>query len=355
MYGCKETNVKTIQVYNPHGLREYVDFPETHHLKGITTGPPAFKGRALNILSAPNGFLIIKDFESHYITLFDTSWNVEADYLPKGEGPFESLKAPMISKQNMAERQSFLAYDFPNKLYRFTFPDPHTKRIGDPEIIKMPEILKFPQRLMPLSTNLWVSALSGQPHGKCTLYDIDRDAAIKEIDFVPKVENLAIGSKEMFAYNGVMAPMPSQDRWVFANHQFNQLEIYDFEGELLHEMVYGEPDYRAVLKGRSAFYYYALDVSHDLIFALYLGKEQSSIVSNLLSSLKPEVHVFSKDGVPVAKFLLDRLINDIALHPDGKRLIGIDETHENRPIVQYRLPDCCISSASFPSEFIRSE
>lgn len=193
---------------------------------------------------------------------------------------------------------------------------------------------------MYLSDSIWIALLSDKK-GKHTLFRLEDMKALHFTDFVPGIFPEDVSDKNFYAFNGVMTSLTDRKRWVFANTSFNQLEIMNEKGEVLNELRNGQLDDRAIIKDVTKagyYYYYGLDVNDHYIFALYLGKDRSKIVQNMLFSAKPEFHVFTTEGFPVARLKLDRLVNDFALDTEGGSIIAIDETNEDQPFVIYTFP-----------------
>jgi len=137
-------------------------------------------------------------------------------------------------------------------------------------------------------------------------------------------------------YKSIWRAAPEKSIIVGAMNTVNQLNLWNLETDERKSVVIDKPlrlgqivDEETGLERRTFFC--GLDVTKDFVFALYMDQDYD------VSYTEPKamsVFVFDWDLSPVAAFVLDEYIRDIAVDPAQKKLYGLCE--DNR-IFEYDL------------------
>jgi len=137
-------------------------------------------------------------------------------------------------------------------------------------------------------------------------------------------------------YKSIWRTAPEKSIIVGAMNTVNQLNLWDLETDRRKSVVIDKPlrpgqvvDEKTGLERRTFFC--GLEVTKDFVFALYMDQDYD------LSYAEPKemtVFVFDWDLSPIASFVLDEYIRDIAVDPAQKKLYGLCE--DNR-IFEYDL------------------
>lgn len=178
----------------------------------------------------------------------------------------------------------------------------------------------------------------------------------KYLPFIPETESTYNYQNIGMVYRGHMAVNYSKERIAIALENFNQVQIYDFNGRLLSisQPKSYIPEYLVNENSSSNFHYYnGISVTKDRIFASHYGVQRSETRDLMMSSDgqvidtrkgdksdRPvsKIHIFDWDGNLLEKYELDSRLRAIAINKTGNVLYGLDIYDVENPIRKILLP-----------------
>lgn len=317
----------------------FSSFPEVVHLYGRNEGPRDVFGQLRDIAS-DSGMFVVSDMANDTVFhLLDGALQRVQRFGKEGEGPDELKFDPLLSKHHFARMGRFFCYEFARRsLTAWPFEG---QKVREDTFFRyrLPDTVVYVQQVMVVDSALCV-ALAEMQEGKLCFFNpfATPPSVLSFSPYVPQIEG-GQDVPDMGHYRGKLAASPEGDEIVCVNSSFPQLEIYDRNGNLKKEVRSAEieqflsPDNR-----KDFFFYYDVDVTDKYIYALYLGLNKKSPAAILLGT-DSRIHVFDREGMPVAEVVLDRLVNAFCVDEKTGRIVGIDEGEEARPLVTWQLPE----------------
>lgn len=152
-------------------------------------------------------------------------------------------------------------------------------------------------------------------------------------DFIPEIDRTFDPFLKPNVYLSQIAVNKNKERVVVSNLFFNQIEIYNFHGDL--ELIIAD-DYSAQefesgsgrWHSRSTIEYYrGVITTDDHIMAIYYNLRDHELRDQhgeIREGVKSSIRVFDWEGRPVAKLNLDRRVTQISYDEENGRIIALD-------------------------------
>lgn len=318
---------------------EVSNFPVNFNLKGKNVGPTSFFSNPTDIVADSNYYLVFDTKNKKIFNLLNNKYELINSFGMIGEGPGYFPEKPKIIKNSFIKERKLLLYQFSFDIIEMNLESEKNKFMVSSSVKKsINDRLQNVQQIENIGKNRYVG-LGGMLEGKLYFFNLD-STRVSVTPFVPKT-NPGPKTREdfMFMYNGKIGVNKEKEKIVIANHYFNQLEIYDYNGKLLKEIRIGNLDSPfSKQSGNTKFHYVNVDVTEKYIFAIYLGKTPSLGLDDLFGA-KAEIHVFNWDGKPIAKLLLDRVIGAISVNSKKGIILSVDDfKNERQRLLEYKLP-----------------
>lgn len=167
----------------------------------------------------------------------------------------------------------------------------------------------------------------------------------KLTDFIPEIgRNYNPGSTPNI-YLTQIAVNKNKEKVVVGNLHFNQIEIYNYNGDpdLVITGDYSDQEFDD-MEGRwhtenTIEYYRGVITTDDYIMAIYYNmtdKELRSKDGEFRKGLKSNIRVFDWEGTPIVQYNLDRRVTKIAYDEQNERIIALD-TDSLNSIIEYNI------------------
>lgn len=293
--------------------------------------------------------------ENEIIKIFDQrDYENISYYGRRGDGPGEISGMPSIISSYNSEYLSY--FDFERKRVsniamekilsgeHYTEPDDYHLFSPDKMMLQRAHLID----------DYLVIAGTGMQEGKLLFHNPEKDTSLykpftpdySDIDFLPHNVGIVYSSSKGVSHNN--------ERVAVFNHRFPQFEIYDFNGRIRAKIEFddgSEPkfsDQQTPLYSETMNYYKDVEVTEENIYALYQGEKQVTIYGDAPDvqgeprepdhdAINSEVHVYSWDGEPQERYILDRYIRKIAVNEHKNSLIGLDPNSLEKPLVEFEI------------------
>jgi hypothetical protein len=338
IFGCKKENDKVNSIADSESLTTVRDFPVSFKLEGKNVGPNGFFASPAQITFSKDRILIFDAKKEKILHLLNDKYEVINSFCSIGNGPEELPKFTTLMRNDFMNEQLVYFYNFPLSVTKISLQDSIGKVFPRKyDKLTIPNSVYNQQQLATLGAENFVG-LGGMMEGKLCFFNLQ--SAKRTTPFTPKVDpGPKTREDKMFINNGKIAINPTLKKIAVSNHYFNQIEIYNYEGDLLKELRIGEIDSPFDEKPSKRKYYYAdLYSDGEYIFAAYFGGDPNGSM-NFLAQKKSEIHIFKWTGEPVAKLKLDRLIGILAVNLKKGVILSIDDfENEEQRLLEYKIP-----------------
>lgn len=152
-------------------------------------------------------------------------------------------------------------------------------------------------------------------------------------EFIPET-NFEISSfLKPNLYMSNMAVNKKREKVVVTNKYFDQIEIYNYEGDVKmiivgdHSDQVFNIDHRSWRSDKTIEYYDGVTTTNDYIMTIYYDKTFEELRDEqgyFRDEIKSIIRIFDWSGKPVKKINLDRRVTNIAYDEANKRIIAID-------------------------------
>ena len=229
----------------------------------------------------------------------------------------------------------------------------HNKGSISERILTLTSDFMMVQRVVQLNDSLFAGGF-GIRDGMLFFKETN-SGTISFTPFIPETEQTYNYHNIGMVYRGHMAVSFAKERIAVALENFNQVQIYDFNGKLLsvsQPKLY-TPEFLVNENSGSNYYYYnGISVTKDRIIAGYYGVHRSKTRDLAMSSdgrivdLRKgdttghpvsKIHIFDWDGNLLEKYILDSRLRAIAIDKTGTVLYGLDIYDDDNPIRKVRL------------------
>lgn len=292
-----------------------------------------------------DSFLIVVDTERtpYAISLINSNNDSTVYHIAhKGQGPTELISATDIAA-DANNKRAFWAIDVMSQSYSMYLID--SIMAGNLKPIK---------RIKPRNHNLFMDDfVVTKDHIVCngsisraqvSFLSLKNGALEHESDKIPieiEYPKSITDSHLSHAYTGSHAIKPDCSRIVAATSFGDYLSIYDSSGLLLKTLRTPEklePKFSAYPNGlvgytETKYGYLDITCTNSYIFAQYAGKSHAGDIEYTSKF----VHVFTWEGEPVARLLLDRYVLGICVDEQTNTLYAL-ELYAEQPIIKYKLP-----------------
>lgn len=257
-----------------------------------------------------------------------------------GKGPGEFAGVWSINKDYI-NPNAFWIFDF--DLFRLT-----KWLVGS----EFPEIIITLQKGMPynpvvIGDSLVISPGFSLTEGRFAIYDTS-GKLIREIGPVPEGGAAKVPVWiHLEAYQGTLKIKPDRSKLVMGTRYADQIEIYDPDGVLITKVsgplnsipIYevhsvGDKPVMAINRDKTYFGYLDLDVTNDLIYALYSGRLPPKYPGR--ANFGEYIHIYDWNGNLVRIHKLDNDVIEIAVDESGEKLYAL--RHDPSPaILEYKI------------------
>lgn len=141
--------------------------------------------------------------------------------------------------------------------------------------------------------------------------------------------------KRMQEYSKVTAVKPDGSKLVSFYRRYNRFKIFDDEGKLLKEVNIND-SYLSNDDDPGFIYRISAEATDKYIYALAVNTTEKALEEGLNESFKPSVEVWSWNGKPVQRFMLDYLIPRFTVSETYGKLYGYSLSLNNK-IYEYDL------------------
>lgn len=270
-----------------------------------------------------------------------------------GQGPGEFVAISAVIQDDIKKEPYLTIYDWGKKLitkYNIQdFEDQHTEWEPIKQYVLPPDIIMTHQAIFS-PTDSAIFGFGGIEDGKLIKYSIKYDSLLSKSPFLPKIqydnEKYQIGK----LYRGNMGLNPVKKRLVVASRIFTQIEIYDYNLNLINASRFGkdinvntkEPNNRMEIlpSGSTVLKYTDLDFTEDRIFVYYENRTLDEMNQGICNN--SEIHEYNWEGKPVTNYKLEDCPNFISYDHINKRFISINlfsdpDDDETSTIREYKL------------------
>ncbi len=310
-------------------------FSNTIDLTGKNIGPMNYFMNPVECISSYGYLLVFDTGKDTYLHLLNEDLSVNSAFLKKGNGPEELDSEPGISHHDFMRLGAIYYYDFVrSSIVRIPINKISGLVGNSSEEFPIPENLYNLQSVTIAEDSLFIGN-GGMVEGKLFFFSPVEGKKVVETPFMPEPVKRNDREYLMYSYLGKVAWNPQKKWTYFANSYFPQLEVYDSTYNLRKVI---QTESHSPSSHEKMFYYHGIDYGLNKVFALYLGENPDNLLKNLFGNFKSELHVFDEEGSPVLRIKLDRLLTSFTYDVGNGRIIGIDESNEEQPLVEYILP-----------------
>jgi hypothetical protein len=338
-FSCKnEPNPPVIK--NDGKLLTYSEFPIHKSLKGQKVGPVDYFMRPERCVFSENVLIVFDSKNEVLFHVMDDDYKMKDGFGKRGDGPNEYKEMPKTWNHHFMQLGGVFSYFYgQNKICKQYLNEQGVILKDSTTCYELPSIFYNVQKVFVVGNEIMVGN-GGMKQGKLYFFNPLTKGDIVITDFYPKTNQDINDEFKMYNFLGYLASDVNKDKIIFVNTYFNQIELYNLNGELIREVRRGESiDDDVAGGGQKHFYYYSVQMTDKYIYALYLGEENKNIVKSALGWLKSKVHIFTLEGHPVAELQLDRLVDDMFVNEGKNQITCISGEEEDRFFVQYELPE----------------
>lgn len=331
MIGCHE---------KPNSLDEqtniFNNWTETIHLNSIPIEGISEKLYFPTSINAVGNYLVfVEDADSVKIKIFSLEdYSYLNSFGRNGQGPNEFVAISGVIQDESKESPYLTIYDWGKKaIFKYNIESIITDNFNISPVdmyVLPPQLIETHQVLFsPLDAK--VIGFAGMNEGKLYNYSISTDSVENIAPFIPPIEyspdNYNLGK----LYRGSIAVNPNREKIVVASRLFKQLEIYDYELNLLSAIRWGKnvevitrgPNQRNEIRtsSESRLNYTDLDFNDERIFLYYENRTLNEM--NDGKCYDSQIHAYDWEGVPREQYILENCPNFISFDHINNRFIGI--------------------------------
>lgn len=320
---------------------ESADFGELHVAKAI---PAASLSEAVNMpggVYSTGNYLVLMDaaVNDGMVVLYDIKADsVVARFGKRGSGPLEFLGIPESSIYNPMDATVLELYDWGSKkLLGLTL---HSIIEGGAlekayEYVIPPQLVNA--QYAGFAGNEQLYAYGTLSEGVFALFDLQSEKA-QYFPFIPEPDSRFTTQDRSWYYSSKAVINPELGRVAVAMSRFNQLLIYDMEGNAQVAVRSKRFEPRHSSDRNTPYYYTYIEATSDYIFTVWLGFDERNMERNIRRGRMPssEIRVFDWDGNPVKRIsLAGSFISMFTIDEHNQRIIAINEFDEEQPLGVY--------------------
>jgi hypothetical protein len=255
-------------------------------------------------------------------------------YGKEGQGPNEFVAISGII-QDEGKNQPYLTfYDWGKKLILKHNIDRLANDQDDPAPVKqyvLPPDMIQAHKVFFSPIDSTITGFGGVNKGKLFNYNIASDTLEATTPFIPRISYSAEQYKLGKLYRGPVALNPINEKIAVASRLFSQLEIYDYELNLLKATRLGKaidietrkPDSKMEVQpsSDSKLKYTNIDFNEENIFLYYENRTLQEMNEGVCHN--SEIHTYNWEGNPEVRYQLEGCPNFIAYDHINRRFIGI--------------------------------
>lgn len=296
-----------------------------------------------------NILTIVENASDNILNFFSLSKNDHlflSSFGIQGEGPREFSIPPFIITDEPKEKSWITLFDWGRKVYYkmdlnvFLATNEFLPSVN----IMLPPELILTQRVTFNDSDSTIIGFGGVQEGKLFKYSIPKDSVLVYTDFIPKLDGIEKNNRVGYLYAGEMAVNREQKKLGVISNKFEQLEIYDFDLNLISISRFQEtPEVIANLnsQGRLEFtyetisYFSDMDFSADYIFVLNNNRSIFDI-SNGICSNESELFVFDWAGHLIKRYDLEECPDQFTYDAINNKIIALFyNSAERDKLIQY--------------------
>lgn len=356
MISCNYNHNKSNKLQNhlDEKVEVFINWPATIHLNSIPLVELSEKLFFPTSINAVGNYLVfVEDADSAKIKIFSLE---DYSYLNSfgrlGQGPNEFAAISGVIQDEPKNSPYLTIYDWGKKaIFKYSVEGliaDNSKASPVKTYVLPPQLIETHQVLFsPIDSK--IIGFAGMDIGKLYSYDMLSDSVEQVTPFIPTIDYNPDKYKLGKLYRGSIAVNPNREKLVAASRLFKQLEIYDYELNLIASTRWGEtidvitrgPNQRMEIRtsSDSKLNYTDLDFNDDRIFLLFENRTLNEMNNGTCHDSR--IHAYDWEGRPREQYMLEDCPNFISFDHINKRFIGIflftDSDDENELIRYYQL------------------
>ena len=253
-------------------------------------------------------------------------------YGKKGEGPGEISYLPTMIHQDFIKNEGLIFLDWGKKRISKIRVESMLERVDfiPQQYYVLHSDLIFAQRVMYLNAST-VVGFGGVRQGRLYVSNIRTDETTFT-EFIPD-PGFTVSERNIgYAYFGYFSISSANKRIVTTSRYFNQLEIYDYNLNLL-SVIRNENEFeiqidtKGLVNENSRVYYNDIDVSDNYIYALYVNVNVNETLNEMLNDdevEESEIHVFDWDGNFLMRYILEGYYESFTIDERNNRFYAVN-------------------------------
>jgi hypothetical protein len=340
-------NIKTIKSIFSVVFILSVNFTSnSQELKGINIGPKSYFPQPDDIHVIYNSLVVVDEINNYWLHgLTVDNQEISFQHYPVGEGPGEFKNKPemqVIISEN-GHKQCFIR-DLSNFSILKVYIDSlqyGSNRYFASDTVFLPVDWTYSSRAFLVKNNLLYLSDFKNDY-RFIIFNTNTRSITRKVGYSEFQLNEYEKNIRQFMLASHYAVNRKKAKIILGMYYYPRLEIFDFSGTKQHvtKIPKALPQ-NFSKKNTSAFtnetmnYFIDLAVTDEYIYGLWLNKSQTQIDEDT----KTELLIFDWEGMLIKKISFDRLIYQLCVSNDNKKLFGIEYKNYEQPLVVYDLPE----------------